>query len=188
MRAVKTLTGFSLHTKVERRYWKYQTTEVEISSLPTFDSATEATESKDGLSFSPTTIYPIIARSNAMRLPNQYNYTVTFTFEESFCMKTWNFAGYTIPYDTPSCYIESVKGSNDGTNWTALSNDSSNTTFYKYYAVVFQSGGGVGYYGTMGVSYWNMTGIQRVQTPVPATESDYDYYTDQTTFKAFGDN
>ena len=76
-----------------KRYYKYVLSPVYMDSLPTYASATEATNGKSPLvgscniSFSPTAVYPCVAKTQNTQLTNSYNYDIIFTIETSCIFK-----------------------------------------------------------------------------------------------------
>lgn len=163
--------------QIVRKYYKYTYQEVSLSSLPTYQSADQAAEGINGISFTPTVVYPFIGKSSNTQITNSYNYEIIFTFKYGYMLKTWSFSGWVIPNQLPSAGVKAMYGSNDQETWTQISNNSSNTTFYTYYKLVL-SGSEVGRYGSMGCNYFNMNGIIKYRVSVESDSSDYDYYRD----------
>ena len=132
------------------------------NSLPTYVNEQEAQLGVNDISFTPTYMYPVIAKNQNTRIPNSYGTDVIFTFKNSFCLKTWSFIGWVIANQLPTANLISVSGSNDKSSWIGLSNDSSNTVFYKYYKLTL-SGSETHIYSNMGINYLNFTGnlVQR---------------------------
>lgn len=166
-----------------RKYYKYYYLDESLTSLPTYASSTEATVGKMGISFNPTNIYPMVARSNNTYLPNSYGFDTIFTFEYGYILKTWSFSGWVIPNQLPSAGVVSVAGSNDKENWTNISNNGSNETLYKYYRLRL-AGSEQWVYGSMGASYFNMNGLKRNRyVREVSSDDDYDFYKDVPIYK-----
>lgn len=154
------VTTYNVKVEENRKYYQYYYEDETLASLPTYASAAEATAGKMGISFDPTNIYPMVAKSSNTYLPNSYGFDTIFTFEYGYILKTWSFSGWVIPNQLPSAGVSSVAGSNDKENWTNISNNGSNETLYKYYRLRL-AGSEQWVYSYMGASYFNMNGIKR---------------------------
>lgn len=127
------------------------------NSLPIYASELEAHNGVNNISVTPTYIYPVIGQTQATRIPNSNGTDIIFTFENTFCLKTWSYTGWVIANQLPSANLKSVSASNDKNTWIGLSNNSSNTIFYKYYKVTI-AGSETNIYSQMGIKLIDFTG------------------------------
>lgn len=132
------------------------------ASLPTYSNEQQAKDGINDISFTPTYFYPVIGKSVNTRVPNSNGTELIFTFTNTFCLKTWTYNGWVIANQLPTANLKSVTASNDKITWTTISNNSSNTNYYKYYKVLL-AGSETNIYANMGINRLNFTGdlIQR---------------------------
>jgi len=105
----------------------YQPNEAVIvtKSLPTFTSATEAANGKDGVTISPSGAYNIIGRNTALSLgysvplASRY-YSIIATFLKPVKIKAYTVLHGGVSYQTWASYLGSMDASIDGTNWTQI--------------------------------------------------------------------
>ena len=148
---------YKLPTKTIPRYLKYNYTH--LTTLPTYASAAEGEQGKDGISFTPSAMYFCVARSNRATVTNSYDYKVVWDFGgREFKLTSCTYSGYVVNLRVPYANLNQIEGSNDKEIWDIVTVPSKN--FYKFYRFKFV-GSETNRYGGMGMEHFNLTGVFR---------------------------